>query len=306
LAAAITPREESTLAVDTGAAADLVQFLEAHGVDGLTLFGSTGEFVHFDPAERARLVAAVKKSTRLPLLVNASHSTLDGSVRIAREAADRGAAGVMILPPYYFRYSQESIKAFCLEFASQVAVPVFLYNIPFFTNPMELESALALLRTGAFAGIKDSGGQWDYFVALDQAAKERDLAVLVGNDAMYGWAAKAGAAGTVSGVATALPELMVAVDRIARSGGDTSALDALVKEFIDRVLAFPLPIAIREAVAVRGIRTGPHASPLGAQGALALDEFRAWFRDWLPAMQAAARSLQFQAELPQEIGPAHV
>jgi len=259
-------------------------------VDGITLLGSTGEFLHFDAADRARLVDAVAKRTRLPLLVNVSHSTLDGAVGMARDAADRGAAGVLILPPYYFRYSQEAIRAFCMEFAAQATVPVYLYNIPFFTNPLELETSLALLRTGAFAGIKDSGGRWDDFVALDQAASERKLAVLTGNDAIYGWATKAGAAGTVSGVASAVPELMVAVGQTARAGADTVALDALVHEFIERVLRFPLPIAIREAAAIRGISTGPHASPLGSDDTRALADFRSWFRDWLPGAQSLSRS----------------
>jgi dihydrodipicolinate synthase/N-acetylneuraminate lyase len=263
-------------------------------VDGITLLGSTGEFVHFEAAERARLTQEVRKRTRLPVLVNVSHTTLDGAVRMAQDAADAGAAGVMILPPYYFRYDQESIRAFCLEFAAQVrqhsSVPVFLYNIPFFTNPIELETSLELLHTGAFAGIKDSGGKWDDFVALQQTAAERDLAVLIGNDAIYGWAAKAGAAGVVSGVASALPELMAAVNRTARAAGDTSALDALVQEFIDRVLKFPLPIAIKEAAAMRGIAAGPHATPLGAEGEKKLEEFRGWFREWLPgALKVVAR-----------------
>jgi len=285
-AAAITPRQTSGVAIDYGAAGELAEFLETHGVDGITLLGSTGEFVHFEAAERARLTQEVRKRTKLPVLVNVSHTTLDGAVRMAQDAADAGAAGVMILPPYYFRYDQESIRAFCLEFAAQVrqhsAVPVFLYNIPFFTNPIELETSLELLHTGAFAGIKDSGGKWDDFVALQQTAAERDLAVLIGNDAIYGWAAKAGAAGVVSGVASALPELMAAVNRTARAAGDTSALDALVQEFIDRVLKFPLPIAIKEAAAMRGTAAGPHATPLGAEGEKKLDEFRGWFSEWLP------------------------
>src|SRR5260370_15881094 len=153
-AAAITPRQTSGVAIDFGAAAALAEFLEAHGVDGITLLGSTGEFVHFEAAERARLVEEVKRRTKLPVLVNASHSTLQGAVAMARDAADRGAAGVMVLPPYYFRYDQESIRAFCLEFAAEVQkhaqVPVFLYNIPFFTNPIELATSLELLRSGAF------------------------------------------------------------------------------------------------------------------------------------------------------------
>ncbi len=299
-AAAITPRLNSGVAIDFGSAAAFAEFLESRGVDGITLLGSTGEFVHFEAAERARLVQEVKKRTALPVLVNVSHSTFDGAVGMAHDAADAGAAGVMILPPYYFRYDQESIRAFCLEFAAQVqqhsSVPVFLYNIPFFTNPIDLETSLDLLHSGAFAGIKDSGGKWDDFVALQQTAAERKLAVLIGNDAIYGWAAKAGAAGVVSGVASALPELMAAVGRAARSGADTTPLDTLVQEFIDRVLKFPLPIAIKEAAAMRGIAVGPHATPLGAEGEKRLEDFRGWFREWLPPVLTQLSAL---TQLPE-------
>jgi dihydrodipicolinate synthase/N-acetylneuraminate lyase len=281
LVAAITPRQSSGVAIDFGAALELVDFFETHGVDGITLLGSTGEFLHFEPEERTRLVALVSRRSHVPVLVNVSHSTLDGAVRLGREAMDSGAAGVLIMPPYYFRYSQASIRAYCLEFAAQVKAPTYLYNIPWFTNELQLETSLDLLRTGAFAGIKDSGGKWDHFVELQKVAS-----VLVGSDTMYSRTCGAGAVGSISGLASAVPELMVAIDRRARAGLDTSAQDALLKDFSDRVLSFPLPIALKEAAAVRGISVGPHATPLGPDERRALDEFREWFREWLLDAQA--------------------
>jgi 4-hydroxy-tetrahydrodipicolinate synthase len=276
LVAAITPRQSSGVAIDFGAALELVDFFESHGVDGITLLGSTGEFLHFEPEERTRLVALVTKRSHVPVLANVSHSTLDGSVRLGREAIDAGAAGVLLMPPYYFRYSQESIRAYCLEFAEQVKAPIYLYNIPFFTNELQLATSIDLLSTGRFAGIKDSGGNWDHFVELQKAGS-----VLVGSDVMYSRACRAGAAGVISGLASAVPELMVAIDRRARNDQDTAALDAQCKEFLDRVLRFPLPIAIKEAAAIRGVSVGPHATPLGPDERRALDEFRGWFREWL-------------------------
>jgi dihydrodipicolinate synthase/N-acetylneuraminate lyase len=112
LPAAITARCEGSVAVDFAASLELIAFLESHHVDGITLFGSTGEFLHFSREDRTRLVALAAKQARVPLLVNASHSTLDGAVQIAREAVDAGAAAVLLMPPYFFRYGQDDVRAF--------------------------------------------------------------------------------------------------------------------------------------------------------------------------------------------------
>lgn len=281
-AAAITPRAGAGVAIDFDAALELTEFLESRGIDGITLLGSTGEFLHFEPPDRTRLVTLAAKHVRVPILANVSHSTLDGSIRMARETIDAGAAGVLLMPPYYFRYSQEAIRAYCLEFAAHVQAPIYLYNIPIFTNELQLATSLDLLSTGYFAGIKDSAGRWEDFVALQRLAAQRELAVFLGSDIIYSRACRLGAAGVISGAASAVPELIVAIDRQARAGQETAPLDAHLKEFLDRVLSFPLPIAIKAAAEIRGIRTGPYATPLGPADCRRLEEFRAWFRAWLP------------------------
>ena len=261
LPAALTPRCDGSTAVDFAAALDYFAFLESHHIDGITLFGSTGEFLHFSTEDRTRLVALAAKQTRLPLLVNASHSTLEGSVQIARQAIDAGAAAVLIMPPYYFRYGQEDVRAFCLQFAAQVNGPVYLYNMPWFTTDLELPTSLDLLSTGAFAGIKDSGGKFEDFEALQALAVKRGFSVLTGSDVSYSRMLRAGIAGTVSGIASVLPELMVAIDQRVRAGKDTELLDSHLADFSQRALSFPFPIGLKEAAAIRGIKSGPNASP---------------------------------------------
>ncbi len=278
--AAITPRRTDQVAIDIAAALELIDFLEANGVHGITLLGSTGEFLHFTPEDRVKFAAMAIKRAHVPVLVNVSHSTLDGAVAIAQQAASDGAAGVLVMPPIYFRYSQDAIRAYMLEFASQVKAPVYLYNIPQFTSGMTTETMLGLLGAGAFAGIKDSSGNWDDFIAVQRAGHK----IFTGADAQYSRMLKQGAYGAISGVASAAPELMVAIDSKARAGEDTSALDAKVAEFIDRTSAFPFPIGIREAAAMRGLKPGPHATPLSPEQCVRLEEFRAWFKDWVLAI----------------------
>lgn len=296
--AAVTPRRESETSIDLGATLELVDFLGRSGANAIALLGSTGEFVHFALDDRRHMADFAVKRSRVPLLINVSHSTLDGAVLLAREAAASGAAGVLLMPPYYFRYSQEAVFTFYVEFAAQLRgeLPVYLYNIPQFTNEIAIPTALALMDTGLFAGIKDSGGSWDYFTQLRDHGIGKPFRILAGNDTLFARARVEGAHGVVSGVASALPELLLALDRAlaANDSGAAQILEARLREFTDWISKFPVPLAIKQALWQRGVNAGAPATVLGEGEAREMERFIAWFRPWFAALQmelnAAART----------------
>lgn len=286
IAAAVSPRRPPESSIDLGVMLDLIDFLCDKGIHGIALLGSTGEFVHFDTEDRRHMVHLAAKRSRVPLLVNVSHSLLDGAVGLARDAASAGVAGVLLMPPYYFRYDGESVRAFYLAFARQLgdSVPIFLYNIPSCTNEIPSAVACELLAGGQFAGIKDSSGSVEYFDSLREAAARTPFTILSGSERIYVRSRLFGAHGAVSGIASAVPELMVALER-SICGGDTERthrIEALVLEFIARIEAFPMPVGIKEALKQRKLDVGGMASPLGPDGDRRLAQFGAWFREWLP------------------------
>src|ERR1700738_4744577 len=117
LAAAVTPRRSREHSIDLAASLELIDFLYEGGVEGIALLADEGEFVHFMLEDRARMLDFAVKRSRLPILVNTGHSTLDGAIYLGAEAADSGVAGVLLMPPFYFRYSQETVLTFCQRFA---------------------------------------------------------------------------------------------------------------------------------------------------------------------------------------------
>lgn len=284
----MSPRRSREYSVDLAASLELIDFLYEAGVDGIALLGSTGEFVHFMLEDRARMLDFAVKRSRLPILVNVSHSTLDGAILLGEEAVGSGVAAVLLMPPYYFRYDQQTIRTFCLKFADAVAkeVPVYLYNIPVFTSGFAIETALDLLSTGAFAGIKDSSGDVDF---IQKLIAPRRFHVYNGDDRVFVQMRTAGADGAVTGLACALPELMVKLDKAVRDK-DTARVQRLEKyvhEFLDWFDRFPCPIAIKEAVKLRKVRAGVHATPLSEEATRQLDAFGEWFKDWLPGVLKA-------------------
>lgn len=290
-AALLTPREADSTEGDASAMLDYIEAIEQAGVNGLVLFGTTGEFVHYDLAERIRLLSLASKRSRIPIVVNVSHSSFSAAIDLAENAVISGAAGVLLMPPYYFHYSQEQILAFCTEFVKYVAgsIPVYLYNIPQFTNGMSAELMQRLLSSGAFAGIKDSSGDWELFERIQAVKSVVAFRNMVGNDLIYSRSRTAGGDGIVSGVAAAVPELLVALEGalITRNAERVQMLDGYLQQFLTRITDFPAPMALKCAANERGWKQDQGAIPLDEASQAALDGFRSWFRQWLPTVLAA-------------------
>ena len=285
----VGPRRPSGHEVDLAATLELIDFHNSTGVKGVAVLGTTAEFVHLDFEERSRLIPLAVKRAKIPVVAGVVHSTLDGSIQLGREAAAAGAAALLLMPPYFFRYEQEEIREFYLRFADEIgdAAPIFLYNIPFFTNELTCETALDLLATGRFAGIKDSSGKFEYYERLRDLRAQKPFTLLIGNDCVFTRARTDGADGVISGVACGVPELMVGLDRAICSGNTakTDQLEARLQEYIKWLGNFPTPLGVKEATGMRGINVGPHAIPMGPARQRKLEEFREWFKGWLPQVQ---------------------
>ena len=199
--AAITPRRPQEYSIDLGATLELIDFLGESGIAGIALLGSTGEFVHFALDDRRHMVNFAAKRSRVPLLVNVSHSTLDGAVELAREATGAGVAGALLMPPHYFRYSQEEIRSFYLAYADAIdgSIPTYLYNIPAFTSEIAISTAAELLARGRFCGIKDSSGSLEYFSELLEQSAGQPFTFLAGHERIYVQQRRAGAHGAAAG-----------------------------------------------------------------------------------------------------------
>jgi len=288
LVAAVTPRRAQEHSIDLAATLEMIDFLGDSGVSGIALLGSTGEFVHFALDDRSHMLNFAARRSRVPLLVNVSHSTLDGAIELARGAANAGVAGVLLMPPYYFRHTQDSIRSFYLNFADAVddATPVYLYNIPACTNEIATPTVTELLASGRFAGIKDSSGNMEYFRVLCDEARRTPVTLFAGHERIYVECKRAGADGIVSGAASAVPELMVSLDRAFAAGIETDIVrfEKYVVEFLDRADALPWPVMVKEAAKLRGVKAGAFAAPPGEEGERKLAEFSDWFRNWWPGV----------------------
>jgi 4-hydroxy-tetrahydrodipicolinate synthase len=287
--AAVTPHRRDGHEADYGAMLELVDFLSRNGTQGVCLLGETGEFLNMRFSDRIRLVHLAVKRSRSPVIAGVSHPTLDGAAELAAEAIASDAGGLLLMPPYFFRYDQEDLLEFYQQFAGQMPhrVPILLDNLPQFTTPIEIETVRRLLSSGRFAGIRDSSGDPEYFEQLLALKAEFDFLVFSGQDRGYAQLRCKGASGIMSPAAGVAPELYLAMERAIsdRAGDKVDALEGKICELADWIDRFPAPVAAKTAVALRKLKTGPLAVPLSPAKDAMLVEFQEWFIPWLATLK---------------------
>jgi len=280
IAAGLTPRGKKG-DLDFGAAFELIDRLCAAGVRGIALFTATGEYPAYSHEERTRLVYLAAKRSRVPIFAGVGSISLDDSVCLAREAQHAGAAGIFLPPPHFFRYPQDELREFYLQFAAQVrGDELWISNTPAVTSPIAPETALELLATGRFAGLEDPGADASFFAALP-------IAYVTSDDSSIVRARGSGARGILSASACVVPELVVGLDKALCTGDQAAVerLDAQLQEFLAWAGEFPHPLLFKVAAGLRGLKTGSPAIPLSPVRQRKLDEFRQWFEGWLPSVK---------------------
>ncbi len=118
--------------VDLDAAVQLAVRLVDQGNDGLVLSGTTGEAPVTHTPEKSDLVRAVVGAVgdRAVVLSGAGSNDTAHAVRMAEQAADAGAHGLLVVSPYYSRPTQEGLYQHFATVADATDLPVMLYDIP--------------------------------------------------------------------------------------------------------------------------------------------------------------------------------
>jgi 4-hydroxy-tetrahydrodipicolinate synthase len=195
--------------------AEHAKHLLASGVDGIAPFGTTGEGQSFSVAQRrssvdALLAAGIPAQRLLPATGCAA---IADTIELTRHAVDAGCAGVLVLPPFFFKgVGDDGVFATyraLIEGVNDSRLRVYLYHIPQVTSvPIGFAAIERLLAEfpGVVVGIKDSAGNLDH--SLELVDRFPALNVFVGHEPHLPQLLDAGGAGTVCGLANLYPQVL--------------------------------------------------------------------------------------------------
>jgi dihydrodipicolinate synthase/N-acetylneuraminate lyase len=284
LAAALTPLTDGGSRVDEEAIGPYVDFLAGAGVDGLLALGTTGEGILLAQTERMRVAERFLEAAagRLAVALHCGAQTTADTVRLAAHAAEAGADAVAVIGPPYYAFDARELLAH-LEAAAAACAPV-----PFYVYEFERVSGYAVplqvvveLRERApnLAGLKVSDSP---FEKVEPYLLE-GLDVFIGAEALIGHCLAGGAAGAVSGLASALPELVVAAVREGTL--EAAAQVGEIRASLERFRRLP---ALKRILGLRGVSvSGDVRPPLRALSEEEREELDRLVPTWLASFATA-------------------
>jgi 4-hydroxy-tetrahydrodipicolinate synthase len=179
------------LAPDAGRLVRHARWLLSHGCAALAPFGTTSEANSLSAGEREALLEALLEGGVAPgrLMPGTGCCALTDTVRLTRHAVARGCAGVLVLPPFYYKGVSDDglFRSFAevIERVGDSRLRVYLYHIPPVAQvPLgpKLVERLLSAYPSAIAGIKDSSGDWANTRTLLDAFASTGFEVFVGSE----------------------------------------------------------------------------------------------------------------------------
>jgi 4-hydroxy-tetrahydrodipicolinate synthase len=173
-AAALTPQKPD-LSPDPQGLVRHCKNLLAGGCDGLSPLGTTGEANSFSVAERMALLDAIAASDIPPakLIPGTGSCSLTDAVQLTRRVVEMGAAGALLLPPFYYKgVSDDGLFGFFAEIIQRVGdakLKIYLYHFPQMTGlQLSLDLIARLLKAypDTVVGLKNSSGDWANMEAM--------------------------------------------------------------------------------------------------------------------------------------------
>jgi 4-hydroxy-tetrahydrodipicolinate synthase len=200
----LTPVDQD-LRPDTLRFVEHARWLLDEGCHGLVVFGTTGEANSFSADERIDFLEAILEAglPRERMLVGTGCCALTDTVRLTSHALSLGIAGVLALPPFYYKnLSDEALANSFDQVIQRVGdsnFKLYLYHFPSLSGVPITPGLLERLSTtypDVLAGVKDSSGDWNNTRLLIERFPE--LAIFPGAETLLLPALQAGGAGCIS------------------------------------------------------------------------------------------------------------
>jgi 4-hydroxy-tetrahydrodipicolinate synthase len=253
LAPVVTPFR-ADLSVDPERLATHCRWLISQGV-GLALFGTNSEANSQSVEERMGLLEAVCEAGLPPasMMPGTGCCAIPDTVRLSAHAAKLGCAGVLMLPPFYYKgVSDDGLFGYFSEVIDRVGdsrLRIYLYHIP---PVAQVGIGLALIERlvkaypATVVGIKDSSGDWENTRAVLECIPGFD--VFVGSESFLLANMRHGGAGCISATANVNP---AAIAELCRNWQSDTADErqAALTETRQVIYAFAMVPALKAIVA---------------------------------------------------------
>jgi 4-hydroxy-tetrahydrodipicolinate synthase len=189
------------------------QWLEANGV-GQAIFGTNSEANSMSAQQKMGALSTLIEGGLNPahMMPGTGATSIDATVTMTRHAVQHKCAGVLMLPPFYYKdVTDDGLFAYFSEVIQKVgdaALQVYIYNIPPVTKinlSLSLLERLTKEYPKTVIGMKDSSGDWAYTESVIKLLAPSGFRVYAGSEVFLMRALRAGGVGCISATANVNP-----------------------------------------------------------------------------------------------------
>ena len=236
------------------------------GVHFLVPCGTTGESPTLSEDERVQIVALVVEESggRVPVLAGAGGYDTKDVIHVGKRMRDVGATGLLSVTPYYNKPTPEGLYQHYAAIASDVGLPVIVYNVPGRTGCNVDVTTLARLSTiPGVIGVKEASGNVSQMCEICRTVPESFL-VLSGDDALTLPLMAVGGHGIVSVASNEVPSEMARMVEAAERNDFAAARRLHAALFPLMMINFveSNPIPVKSAMAAMGLLEEVYRLPM--------------------------------------------
>ncbi len=190
------------------------------GVHGVILGGTLGESSVLNNDEKFDLVKFTvdRVEGKVPVVMNIAEGSTSEAVKLATEAGNCGAKGLMMLPPMRYKSDHRETVAFFKAVAESTSLPIMVYNNPVdYKIEVTLEMFDELADCKNIQAVKESTRDVSNVTRMINRFGDR-FKLLCGVDTLAMEELVLGAEGWVAGLVCAFPKETVAVYNLTKQG----------------------------------------------------------------------------------------
>lgn len=247
----------------------LEELLEWHiesGTDAIIICGTTGEASTMTEQERKdaiKLTVDVVKK-RIPVIAGTGNNCTQSSVDMSKWAESVGVDALLVITPYYNKTTQKGLVEHFKAVASEVKIPIVVYNVPGRTGMnIQPKTLKELCEIENIVAIKEASGDISQIAQMKALCRDK-IDIYSGNDDQVIPILSVGGIGVISVLANIIPKDMHNMCKLFSEGKIEEALKIQLDSFALTKAMFieTNPIPIKTAMNILGMNAGKLRLPL--------------------------------------------
>ncbi len=195
------------------------------GVQGIVLFGTTGESPTIDTFEKHKILKVVEDivKDKLDIIIGISSNDTKKTVNEIKGFSGSKAKAFLVGTPAYNKPTQKGLIDHFTKIANESYKPIILYNVPSRTGTnLNFDTVKILSEHPNIVGIKDASCNFDQVTKLMTLRSDK-FSVLSGNDNQTISMMALGASGVISVASNIVPHELDLMVKYADRGNFSSA-----------------------------------------------------------------------------------